>query len=96
MKKIVLNKIDYLVYRDGSGDTVEIYDIAVNSQRGVGIGSQLFDILKQKVTSKRIFALTRRENLNAQKYYEKNKFVGYVLPRFYPDGDAMIYIYERS
>jgi ribosomal protein S18 acetylase RimI-like enzyme len=95
MKKIVLNKVDILVYRKGSGNTIEIYDIAVYSERCVGNGSALFHKLLDEVKEKRIFAITRKENENAQHFYNKLGFKGYDLPKFYPDGDAMIFIYDR-
>lgn len=96
MHKIVINKVDYLVYRKGSGDTIEMYDIAVYSQRGVGNGAKLFNKMLAKTKEKRIFAITRKENFAARCFYEKLGFLGYELPNFYPDGDARIYIYERD
>lgn len=95
MKKIVLNDTDILVYRKGSGDTIEIYDIAVYSVRRVGNGTSLFKQLLKEVDEKRIFAITRKENENAQHFYNKLGFKGYDLPDFYPDGNAMIFIYDR-
>lgn len=96
MNKITLHEVDFLIYREGSGNTIEIYDIAVNSERGIGRGTMLFEELKRVVDNKRIFAITRKENLPAQAFYQSLGFIGYDLPRLYPDGDAMIYIYERS
>jgi ribosomal protein S18 acetylase RimI-like enzyme len=96
MKKIVLNNNDILVYREGSGNTTEIYDIVVNSDRRVGNGRKLVTMLLNEVDSQRVFAFTRAENHNAQQFYSKLGFKGYDVPRLYPDGDAMIFIYERS
>jgi ribosomal protein S18 acetylase RimI-like enzyme len=96
MKEIIINKTDKLVYRKGSGDTIEIYDIAVYSERCVGNGRALFNKLLEEVKEKRIFAITRKENFDAQMFYHKLGFEGYDLPNFYSDGNAMIFIYERS
>lgn len=95
MKKILLNKVDYLIYREGSGHTIEIFDIAVYSRRNAGVGTKLFNKLLSEVKETRIFAITRKENENAQNFYSKLGFKGYDLPKLYPDGDAMIYIYDR-
>lgn len=95
MQRIELNKVDHLDYRQGSGKTVEIFDIAVYSERQKGVGREMFNILLEKTKATRIFAITRKENTVAQAFYSKLTFKGYDLPRFYPDGDAMIYIYER-
>jgi ribosomal protein S18 acetylase RimI-like enzyme len=95
MKEIRLNKKDYLIYREGSGHTLEIFDIAVYGHRRSGVGTQLFNILLKETTETRIFAITRKENEIAQQFYAKLGFIGYDLPKLYPDGDAMIYIYTR-
>lgn len=95
MKEIKLKDKDYLQYRDGSGHTIEIFDIAVYSNRRAGIGTKLFKQLLKDTTETRIFAITRKENEIAQQFYEKLGFKGYDLPMFYPDGSAIIYIYKR-
>lgn len=94
--KIREDKMDYVIYREGSGKTIEIFDIAVYSHRGVGRGTALFQELLKETRAKRVFAITRTENKEAQHFYEKNGFIGHDLPRFYSDGDAKIYIYERN
>lgn len=87
------NDTDFLFYRKGSGETIEIYDIAINSQRGVGRGAKLFWEMIEKAKPKRVFAITRRSNYGAQKFYESLNMEGVVLPRLYPDEDAIMYIW---
>lgn len=96
MPKIIHRKVDVLDYRDGSGGTIEIYDIVVNSERGVGRGEALFRELLEKENPKRVFAFCRDDNTNAHAYYERLGFKGTHLPAFYPDGGAIIYVYEAS
>lgn len=99
MKKIELNDgQDYLYYREGSGDTVEIFDIAVNSERGVGNGRKLVDTLRSQVETHLIFALTRVSNIGAQKFYLKVGFHNLGrLKKFYSDEDAVMFAsYENN
>lgn len=80
---------DFLVYREGSGGTIEIVDIVVNSERRKGKGKRLIELLMEKVQRKYppetvVWAITRAENLIAQQFYEKLGFsVTGVLRRFY-------------
>lgn len=98
MNRIELDgdKRDYLIWREGSGNTVEIFDIAVGSERGQGKGRRLMELLFRKLSyDTRVFAITRADNLIAQQFYEKLRFdvVG-VLRRFYsgePEVDAIMY-----
>lgn len=95
--KIVLNDTDYLVWRDAGGGTVEIFDIAVKSKREVGVGRQLLELLKKETEAQRISAITRESNHVAHLFYEKTGFgLCAKLPRFYPDEDARMYLYENS
>lgn len=87
---------DYLVWRVGSGETIEIFDIAVNSERRVGVGRSMISELKEIVGDKTIFAITREQNEIAHKFYEKNGFTAIMLPKFYEDGDARMYILYRK
>jgi ribosomal protein S18 acetylase RimI-like enzyme len=88
---------DFLVYREGSGGTVEIFDIAVNSNRRAGRGRRLvkflFNSLPDSVPC--VWAITRAENLVGQLFYENLGFeVKGVLRRFYSDkkgADAVLY-----
>lgn len=91
------NGVDRLVARHGMGGTMEIFDIEVYSERGKGIGSEMLNellIYCKKNRIKRVFAFTRIDNGLAEVFYERNNFVRHELPRFYPDGDGVIYIKE--
>lgn len=90
------NQKDYLHYRKGSGDTIEIYDIAVRTERGKGTGRNMFKSLLKVTKPERVFAITRKSNHIAQKFYEALGFKGYDLPEFYPDESAMIYIWVKQ
>lgn len=76
---------DFLDYREGSGQTVEIYDIQVGSDRRKGRGKALLDALfKSLPADTRVWAITRAENEVAQEFYEACGFrVCGVLRRFY-------------
>lgn len=84
------NNWDYLVWREGSGDTIEIYDIAVASERRrTGIGRQLVGMLLKDYVPpgvRLVWAVTRYTNLIAQEFYEALGFrVVAVLRNFYKD-----------
>lgn len=74
--KIEFGKTDYLTYRIGSGKTVEIYDIVVNSERRQGKGrwlvNRLIDSLPKDI--RLVFAITRADNFIAQQFYESLRF----------------------
>lgn len=86
---ILKDECDFLDWRLGSGRTVEIVDIAVNSTRREGKGHQLIERLKTNVppTTSLIYAITRASNEIAQQFYESVGFriVG-RLHHFYQDG----------
>ena len=69
--------IDFLEWREGSGGTVEIFDIAVNSKRGCGRGTRLVRMLIERVRNETslIFAITRQSNQKAQDFYWKVGFL---------------------
>lgn len=96
-----MNEVDRLVYREGAGDTVEIFDISVNSEVRRGIGTRMINTLKKQFPNKHIFAITHSHNLIAQEFYKSNGFVGTLLPNFYPifspypTGDAYMFICEK-
>lgn len=104
--EMVMNKIEipdkgYLLWREGSGKTVEIYNIVVETDRRTGIGRCLFGMLLKQVHKdyKLIYAITRAENFIAQEFYEALKFrVVAPLRHFYQDGertvDAIMYGYD--
>lgn len=64
---------DYVSIRAGSGDTAEIYDIAIYSRRSVGRGRTLMEeacrYAKEVLKANRVFAITRLSNINAHKFY---------------------------
>jgi len=91
--EIRLNEVDFLNYRNGSGDTIEIYDILVNSERGKGIGTNLLNILKEREPNKVIFAFTRESNTLARAFYRKNGFQETLIPNFYPENSIMEILY---
>jgi ribosomal protein S18 acetylase RimI-like enzyme len=91
VQRIVLDEDprDYLDWRGGSGGTVEIFDIVIGSERGVGKGRRLVDLLRQTVSAgnpKLIYAITRDSNSIAKEFYRHLGFRNIaVLHRFYPD-----------
>lgn len=92
MRKLTLNKgIDFLAYREGQNGTVEIYDIAVMSERRCGYGTELLRKLEEKKKG-HIYAFMRASNHKAKAFYEKNGFNGVLIPNFYPDEDAYIMV----
>lgn len=91
-------KQDSLDYRQGSGDTVEIFDIVVGSERRQGRGRRLLEALFARLpeTVTTVFAITRADNLIAQLWYEAMQFeVCGTLRRFYnrtkPVVDGIMY-----
>lgn len=83
---------DWLIYRPAGGGTIEIFDIQVGSQRGRGTGTAMLDELLETEEPQRVVAITRMSNIMAQKFYIKNHFDRVVLPRFYPDESAVMFI----
>ncbi len=98
MNRIVLDdRRDYLDWRMGSGGTVEIFDVVVNSARRKGRGKALVHHLFSLVPpgTRLVWAITRADNQIAQHWYEALRFkvVG-VLRNFYADAncvDAIMY-----
>ncbi len=98
MNKIILNNDDrdYLIWREGMGRTVEIFDIAVGSERRKGKGSELIRImlkyfiaLPEEKRPALVYAITRISNTIAHEFYEYQGFriVG-RLHNFYRDGSG--------
>lgn len=95
MRQITRNGIDQILFQHGNGGTAEIFDIAVHSNRGQGIGTDLVNsAINELGDCKRIFAFTRKENTQARNFYKKLGFKETVVPNFYPDGDAVIVVKE--
>lgn len=86
LREIVYNNgLDRLTYREGSGKTVEIFDIAVGSERRKGIGRALVsDLMDRFPQGTVVWAITRSDNCGAQRFYEGIGFrtIG-VLRSFY-------------
>ena len=77
---------DFLIHRQGSGNTVEILDIQVGSVRRKGRGRELVERLMKSLPEEchLVFAITRTCNLIAQEFYEALGFrVVAVLRDFY-------------
>lgn len=105
--RIVFNddQRDFLDYRQGSGKTIEIFDICVGSDRRTGIGRamvyQLYKLVDSDTTL--VWAITRSSNFIAQRFYEELGFrvIG-VLRDFYQDEhtsrivDAIMYGVDKS
>lgn len=96
MGKIILDgdERDFLTYRWGSGKTVEIFDIAVGSERGVGKGRRLVEVLLSRVKHRThlVFAITRVSNKIAREFYNKIGFqkIGDLI-NFYENESAVMY-----
>lgn len=92
---------DYLDWRNGSGGTIEIFDVAVTSERRKGRGrSMVSHLLRHLPPTTKVFAITRADNAIAQEWYEAMKFhVSGVLRGFYEQGkgvDAIVYVREAG
>jgi len=88
---------DHLLWRTGSGGTVEIYDIAVMSERRKGVGrGMVAELLRSLPPTTIVFAITRADNEIAQQFYEALGFrTVNVLRRFYGADkgvDALMYL----
>lgn len=66
-----LDSRDCLYYREGSGGTVEIFDVVVGSERRVGRGRQLVAELFRRLEPDGAFvwAFTRADNEIAHQWY---------------------------
>lgn len=84
---------DYLYYRPGSGDSVEIFDIAVKTERRLGVGRSMVAELRKKFPHSVIYAITRESNLVARQFYSALGGVEAKLPGLYLDENmAVMYI----
>lgn len=94
MPKITRPK-SYLKWRLSTGGTIEVVDIAVNSERCKGVGTsmmkELFAIARD-MDIHRVYAITRSANRVAQKFYESLNMEANAIMRLYPDDDAYIYV----
>lgn len=78
---------DRLWWRVGSGNTIEIVDIEVMSERRKGVGRKLVEtLLNQLDPDTRVYAITRVDNEIAMQFYEALQFrTVNILRRFYAD-----------
>lgn len=80
---------DFLDWREGSGGTVEIFDMEVgNANRRRGSGRTMVDTVItecEKRGVKTLYAITRMSNLIAQHFYTELRFRPVLLPDFYKD-----------
>lgn len=88
------SKKDFLKWRVGSGNTVEIFDIEVASiHRRQGGGRWMVNFLVDHCLpegTKLVWAITRASNLKAHEFYEEMKFrVVAVLRDFYGDKGSL-------
>lgn len=87
MNQICLGR-SYLVYREGSGNSFEIFNVEVHNSDGrrCGIGKKMVDqLIKvcENFDKKRLYAITRAENRIAQEWYESMNFRAIPLYDFY-------------
>lgn len=92
---------DYLDWRQGSGHTIEIYDLCVGSERRRGRGRALVNRLLRNLPSgtRMVWAITRGTNRIAQLFYEEMRFriVGNLFDFYQDEGsnprcvDAIMY-----
>ena len=92
---------DYLDWREGSGGTVEIFDVVVNSDRRKGRGRVLVSILLAQLPAEtKVWAITRSDNDIGILWYEAMRFrVCGVLREFYRTErgvDAIMFIREAG
>jgi ribosomal protein S18 acetylase RimI-like enzyme len=93
---------DYLRWRKGSGGTVEILDINVESDRRIGRGREMVETLLEEVRKEThlVFAFTRQSNDIASQFYQALGFVvAAVVPLFYQgendvERTAVLYCYR--
>lgn len=98
---------DYLVWQARSDGTVEIVDIAVNSERRKGIGRGLVKELYRRmpVGTRTVYAFSRASNMVAYDFYRELRFRAVPIPSFYKDEplenrkdycDAILYIRDMG
>jgi ribosomal protein S18 acetylase RimI-like enzyme len=96
MQRITENEVDFVDFREGKAGNVEIFDIAVNSERGKGVGSRLLQRVAKDTGAVILYAFCRDTNELAHAFYKKNGFVGHDVPNFYEDGGAKLFVHETS
>lgn len=76
---------NFVKYEIRTGNTVEILDIAVNTERGKGTGTKLIKAMLDNLESGRfLYAFVRRSNVGALIFYKKVGFeYSTIVPSFY-------------
>lgn len=86
---------DTLIWRQGSGNTVEIFDISVCAdRRREGRGRTMMNILLDSQLpegTRTVYAITRSTNRIAQQFYEALKFRPVPLYDFYKNDENLCY-----
>ena len=92
---------EFLDWRQGSGQTVEIFDIHVPSERRrMGLGRKLvYELIDHNLPpgTKKVWAITRANNCIAQDFYNELNFRAIPLREFYDCYrcvDAIMYIWD--
>jgi ribosomal protein S18 acetylase RimI-like enzyme len=92
VNRIVLDgdERDFLDWREGSGSTIEIFDVAVGSERRAGKGRRLLRMLFAAVPAGTVtvWAITRAKNTIAREWYVGCGFRVVGLLRGFYEGDA--------
>ena len=91
--------VDFLDYEVRPDGNTEIVDIAVNSKRRTGRGTELVkELIGRRPKTNWVFAITRAENRIAQSFYASLAFqVMAYLRDFYGDReDAIVYGIRRG
>lgn len=70
-KVVKLNATDFLHYRNASGNSYEIFDIVVNSERRKGHGRRMIQLMLDGLPTecRLVWAITRETNVVAHWFY---------------------------
>lgn len=92
---------EFLDWRQGSGSTVEIFDIHVPSERRrMGLGRQMvYELIDKHLPpgTKKVWAITRANNLIAADFYSELNFRPIPLREFYDNFrtvDALMFVWD--
>lgn len=75
------------------GDVWELIDLFVNEdQRRSGVGTQLLKLACELVETGTLYLFTRRTNGVAREFYKSLGFFEVIVPGFYDDCDACLFL----